>query len=366
MQYHELLQWFQTKYPNIVESMNNCSHHYSTENLNPYHIEGSVWTHTVMVYLNAVRDSDNIVLWLSALLHDIGKPLAATRNDENKRVKFTGHCSLSFYLAIDILNALREDGVINTTERNTVLNIIALHDELYNGPILVNKKFNEQKIKERFIGNSVLLDLLKKQTEYDSFGRFFIPAVDDKVTMKCFPKIDIEENMVTLEKNFNTLVVLIGPPCSGKSTYIKNLNIESNPDIVVVSRDNVMLEYANNNHIPGTYSEVWKYLVDNDLQQDIDQITYQQFDKALKDRKTIIIDMTNMSKKSRKKWLNGLPTSYKTGAVVLLTEYNEIMKRNKIRAQKNGKSIPTDVIHNMMKTFYLPLYNEFDFIIYND
>lgn len=50
------------------------SDHGHKEYRNPYHMEGSVWTHTEMVLEEAFKiDPENKMLIYAALLHDIGK-----------------------------------------------------------------------------------------------------------------------------------------------------------------------------------------------------------------------------------------------------------------------------------------------------
>ena len=84
-----LLEWFQMEYPELVRKMRECSHHYDSQTLNPYHFEGDIWTHTLLVHLLAVRNyPDNIVLHLATLLHDVGKPVTFTNVD---RIRFTSH-----------------------------------------------------------------------------------------------------------------------------------------------------------------------------------------------------------------------------------------------------------------------------------
>ena len=76
----EKVKWFQENFPNFVSRMNSCSHH--GEDLNPYHIEGSIWTHTMMV-CNMAKTRNKLVQW-ACLLHDIAKPFT---KEINKHLK---------------------------------------------------------------------------------------------------------------------------------------------------------------------------------------------------------------------------------------------------------------------------------------
>ena len=64
-----------------------------------------------------------------------------------------------------------------------------------------------------------------------------------------------------------------------------------------------------------------------------------------------------MSKKSRRKWLTGLPKEYEKRAFVVMASYDDIFKRN---LERKGKVLNDEVIHRMMSGFHAPLHSEFD------
>ena len=68
----ELLYWFQSNFPDNTNAMKASDHAAVPEQPNVYHIEGTVWTHTIMVCQNA--QYDHKVVKIAAMLHDIGKP----------------------------------------------------------------------------------------------------------------------------------------------------------------------------------------------------------------------------------------------------------------------------------------------------
>jgi len=88
-------------------------------------------------------------------------------------------------------------------------------------------------------------------------------------------------NLETLKEPF--VIILSGPPMSGKSTWVK----ANFPDTEVISRDEILMEvYGSRN-----YSEAFK---------NVDQ---KKVDKTLKDRMTeygkegrnVLVDMTNLT-----------------------------------------------------------------------
>ena len=82
---------------------------------NPFHMEDSVWTHTMMVLQASLDDPDSqIPDRLCALVHDFGKPFTAsvkTRQDGKKHISFHGHGARGTQEAVDFLlelNASRQ------------------------------------------------------------------------------------------------------------------------------------------------------------------------------------------------------------------------------------------------------------------
>jgi predicted kinase len=121
------------------------------------------------------------------------------------------------------------------------------------------------------------------------------------------------------------------------------------------------MQYANDNNISGNYSEVFSKLTPDD-HNIIDNIVLAKYSKAIKDRENVIIDMTNMSPKSRRKWSN-IPKSYKKRAIVFYIGDKKLHERNTIRARE-GKYIRHNVFESMYSRFIVPTYDEVDEIYY--
>ena len=65
---------------------------------NDYHLESDTWSHTMMVFSHSLNDNVKIELQVAALLHDIGKPLS--KSIEDNRTFYRGHEGISTYLAL--------------------------------------------------------------------------------------------------------------------------------------------------------------------------------------------------------------------------------------------------------------------------
>lgn len=84
----KILNEFIKKNHDLVDQMKACSYSYDKDNLNLHHLEGDVWTHTMMAYTNTVKyKCSNIVKW-AVILHDIGRIYTRSENKEHKRVSF--------------------------------------------------------------------------------------------------------------------------------------------------------------------------------------------------------------------------------------------------------------------------------------
>ena len=156
-------------------------------------------------------------------------------------------------------------------------------------------------------------------------------------------------NWLFEQKKDKELIVLIGLPASGKSTYIKKMK-----GYEVVSNDHVVEDFAQKKGI--TYTEAFHQL-NKDL---VKGKVRKKFDDAVKSGKNIIIDNTSMTKSQRGYYVSNVPPNYKKIAVIFKISDSELRKRLDKRAKETGKVIPDDVIEYMKKNYESPTKGEFD------
>ncbi len=94
-----------------------------------WHLEGSIYTHTMMVlshmqYLCKQMPSRQKELLIVALLHDIGKIVTKELKDEEK-FTFYGHANVSSFLASGILSVL--DPTLSHEQKIFILRLINYH-----------------------------------------------------------------------------------------------------------------------------------------------------------------------------------------------------------------------------------------------
>jgi predicted kinase len=143
------------------------------------------------------------------------------------------------------------------------------------------------------------------------------------------------------------VIMLIGAPASGKSTWI----LENNRDHTIISTDDLIDAWASEMGL--TYSEAWKQ---GDL-KDFERQAKASFHEALAADKNIIIDRTNMSKKIRRKFLVHIPKHYMIFGIVFKADREELDRRLLLRP---GKYIPPYVMDDMLNRYEEPTEDEFD------
>jgi tRNA nucleotidyltransferase (CCA-adding enzyme) len=161
----ELLIWFQTNYPELKKALMESQHNFDDSDVNPYHIEGDCWSHTMMVCKIAQLNGYDRVVEVSALLHDIGKPNSRTINPKNNHVQFFNHEELSAKMAEPLVDDLVARAMLNREEADEVLELIRLHTYLY-------KEYNSDLIYEKFKGRPKLFKHLLELCKCDDMGRF--------------------------------------------------------------------------------------------------------------------------------------------------------------------------------------------------
>lgn len=163
-----------------------------------------------------------------------------------------------------------------------------------------------------------------------------------------------------------TCYVMIGLPASGKSTRVDAM-CAMDPDVYVYSTDNVLERIAT--QLDKTYDDVFEnHIKSAKAEADI------FLAEAIKNGLGIIWDQTNLGAKKRKNVIEKMKRAgYEVNAVsfdVPKTE-EEILDWNLRLHNRKGKTIPENILQNMIKSYAEPSLDEgFDeittFNIYGD
>jgi hypothetical protein len=138
------------------------------------------------------------------------------------------------------------------------------------------------------------------------------------------------------------VLVLIGPPLSGKTTFIRKNFSES--EVKIISRDQIVLDVYGSDNYDEAFKNVNQKAVDTELQRQLSEYSLKG--------ENVIIDMTNMTSKRRSHNLSYFGNDYTKVAVIFpILEWDEYRKRNTKRQQEEMKFIPENVIKNMISSY---------------
>lgn len=141
-----------------------------------------------------------------------------------------------------------------------------------------------------------------------------------------------------------TVYMLIGVPCSGKSTFIKSLT----KDFAYISSDYFVDKFAAK--MGKTYNEVFSEVVPRAT-----RLMNRRLHKAREAGRDIVWDQTNTSAKSRAKKLAQLPEYCKV-AFFFETPPKHILDER--LSNRPGKGIPFHVLNQMMLNLEPPTLDE--------
>lgn len=154
-------------------------------------------------------------------------------------------------------------------------------------------------------------------------------------------------DIIKLKQTLNTqsrpyILMLIGPPLSGKDSLLRKINLDH---ATIISRDDILMSL----HDTNDYSEAF-HKVD---QKEVDRLLNQKIQDCIDNKKNVIINMTNLSKKGRNRHLSKFPNSdYEKIAVVFpKLDIDEYINRNLKRKNEENKFIPLNVIESMISNW---------------
>jgi predicted ABC-type ATPase len=152
-----------------------------------------------------------------------------------------------------------------------------------------------------------------------------------------------------------TCYVMIGLPASGKSTFMNFVyDPEFSDTVFVYSTDNVLERIAK--QLGKTYDDVFQNHIDSaKTESDI------WLAEAIKMKVDIYCDQTNLGVKKRRGIIDKMKRAgYDVEAIVFRAPESEddIIEWNHRLKSRKGKTIPDNVIHNMVNSYVEPTLDE--------
>ena len=322
----------------LVEELSKVRHGVEN-NFSPYHLEDNIMIHTQMVADKIMelfkRDIDkNPKLLLMAYLHDIGKPVTEQIIETKKRKRkiFNGHDYASALLAIGYLRKFEEYTGARFTdeEKREIILPILFHQLAHKYPV--------NTLTFPFLSKTEIWNLYMLE-KADDLGRI----TENRNLNKNVDFQKIEEYWKwknETDKYEKEIHLFYGIPGTGKTTFRKQM-IEKHGEenIGVISYDDIVEEYAA--RVGKTYKEVYDEIDKNWAQKKMNEKI-----RNAKEKDIVIVDMTNLTKKTRRNWLNRFKNR-KRIIHIFLRDLNEIPK---IREDK----MPIEIIYNMLKSNTIP------------
>lgn len=160
------------------------------------------------------------------------------------------------------------------------------------------------------------------------------------------------------ESDNPTIIVMVGLPGSGKSTWREQFLKNAQDEYVIVSSDDEIEALAAK--IDSNYTDAFNKFIGKAT-----AISKQKFREAVNSNESIIWDQTNLTPKKRKGILAQVPNNYRKVAVVFEVTDEELESRLSKRKEETGKDIPPHVIKSMANSYIPPTKQEgFDEIVF--
>lgn len=346
-----------------------------------WHAEGDVHIHTDMVLnetyslianeASHLSDDDKFCLVLSALLHDITKPITTTESERNGRI-----CVISpkhEYKGISYLTHKLQNLDISQSNIQTILGLVGYHQQPKLFVVRDKSKWDYYNLSRKarldllyylevadmkgrtsddLESHLEYLDLFKLYAqEYGCFDKTYVPVIHENEYLhnRGFKAL-LEQRIVMPEEaegkfynhinNHSHMVILCGLSGVGKSNYIR----ETYPDYKLISLDLLRDQHSKN-----------RQSMENE--REIVRLASLQVKTALAKKENIIYDATNIRKDFREKLLTLSHNYDALSEVVFITDkLSNIIKRDNEREHSVGKN----VIMNQEYRFEYPEVDEAD------
>ena len=329
-----------------------------------WHGEGDVWTHTKMVCeelikleeYNKLNELEKLVIFFSALFHDIAKP-ACTKVVDGEIRSFK-HPTIGSQITREFL--WKELGLSGCKEYQEIREAICFLVKYHSEPTYFDFSKNKEKLVIELSLNNNLTKyynnkLLSMLATSDVKGRISdsnsikLSVINEFkkqcIELNCYENAFKFNNHYTKFKYLNSdnvwcydtlydsswteVILICGLPGTGKDTYIKN----NFPNHQIISLDDIREEYK---------------IKPTDNQGEVYNIAKETAKSYLREKRTFIWNATNITKMIRDKQIK-LFHEYnaKVRVIFLETSYDEMLKRNNKRKRYVSEKVINDMLEKL-------------------
>ena len=326
-----------------------------------WHSEGDVWTHTKLVLEQLVAldewpsltADERTVLSLTALFHDIAKPLTTEVDAETGRIRSPKHAVKGEHLARSILRELGCD----LTTREEIARLVRFHGR---PAFLLDREQPEHEvIKLSWLVDNRLLYLFaladtrgrdtdsmtrpeenlqywKVVAEETGCYRQPYPFASEHARFTFFRQSTPNIHYVPHESFSCTVTMMSGLPGSGKDTWLAS----HRNDLPVVSLDMIRREHG---------------IDPTDDQGQVAQLAKERCREWLRSKTSFAFNATNTMRQTRGRWIN-LFADYNARIEIVYLEpgWNDILRQNKSRKW----AVPEAVINRLADRCEPPTWTE--------
>ena len=170
-----------------------------------------------------------------------------------------------------------------------------------------------------------------------------------------------------MKQNKPSITFLVGMPAVGKSTFIKQMGYDRDPNTYIHSTDDLIMEIVDSSHQYDTYDDFFaagagKPFPETPFAKQVLPELARRFEAAKDNNMDIVVDMVNANKYSRGLTLNDIDQdNFIVRAVVFGHEpweaqnkkfINSIVDAVAERERYTGKSVPENVLRERMFPSY--------------
>lgn len=145
-------------------------------------------------------------------------------------------------------------------------------------------------------------------------------------------------------------IIMTGMPASGKTTIVNEMREGHSPETCpkILSTDDYIELLARESGT--TYDQLWSTFID-----DARKCMMAEFQETVAVRKSFIVDRTNVTQKSRRRFLAQLPKDY--FKISLMVNVTRDVQAERL-VQREGKFIQPDDIENLWERLEIPSIEE--------